>query len=253
MANPVASSVSVSRQTVCTRRSDGRAGELMRASRRQRRQPCPQHTPTPHDGHFPVRWPGVTTRRVTRPDDPAVAAAERIYVAAIPAAERKASAWFRALPMAGRSTLVVAERADAVVGFAAVFVPTGPADAALLEYLAVADAARGGGVGGALVDHVLRTVDRPLLIEVQANDADADRRRAFYRRHGCRDVLGLAYQLPLPNAPPMTLMLAGPPAVSRAELSRWLATVYADVYGRRRDDPRLSTMVVPLPDPVALQ
>ena len=201
-------------------------------------------------------WNPATIRRLTDPADPAVVAAERIYANAIPAVERKPAAWFGALPGRADYRLLVAEREGAVVGFAVVWVPTVSADAALLEYLAVATDVRGGGVGSGLVFHALRDGGRPVLVEVNADDADADRRRAFYRRNGCRRVAGLCYLLPLPGAPPMDLLVGnvtGLETVARTDLARWLGTIYADVYGRRRDDPRVSAMVAGLPEPVVLQ
>ena len=194
----------------------------------------------------------VTIRRLTDGADPAVGGVEPIYVSALPACERKPVSWLRSLPGRADYRLLLAEAAGAVVGFAVLFVPTGPADAALLEYMAVAESARGGGVGGRLLAEALRAAGRPVLIEVQSADADAGRRRAFYRRHGCRDVVGLRYLCPLPDAPPMTLMVGGAAAVSRDPLSRWLSTVYADVYGQRRDDPRVAVMTAQLANPVLL-
>ena len=182
----------------------------------------------------------VTLGPLTAHDLPAV---ERIYVDALPAAERKPVAWLRSLAVApGPYTVRVARRGNDVLGFAVLFVPADPDDAALLEYLAVDASARGGGVGGQLFAAVASVAGRPVLVEVERDDADAERRRAFYRRHGCRDLLD-RYELPLPGAPPMGLMVTGTATVGNRQLARWLATVYADVYGQSRDDPRVPAMV----------
>ncbi len=182
-------------------------------------------------------------RRLTNPSDPAMATVEQIYVDALPANERKPVAWLRSLPCGhASSALLVAERDRAVLGFAVLFVPTTGIDAALLEYLAVAEAARGGGVGGQLFAHAVALAGRAVLIEIETGDADADRRRAFYRRLGCRELLGLRYLLPLPGAPPMGLMVAGADVVTQADLARWLAIIYAEVYGQPPDDPRIAVM-----------
>ena len=187
--------------------------------------------------------PLATIRPATAGDLPAV---ERIYVEAFPAGERKPAEWLRGLLVPPHPyAVLVAERSGVVLGFAVLFVPADPADAALLEYLAVDGAAGGGGVGGRLFARALDVAARPVLVEVERGDAMADRRRAFYRRHGCRDVAGLDYQLPLPAAPPMGLMVAAAGPVRPPDLARWLATVYADVYGQRRDDPRVAAMVAP--------
>jgi GNAT superfamily N-acetyltransferase len=197
----------------------------------------------------------LTIRRAADPDDAALPAVERLYVEAFPAVERKPVAWLRSLarPVAGPSLLLIAERGSDVVGFAVVFAPPNPADAALLEYLAVTEPARGGGVGGRLFEAVVRSVARPLLVEVKTGDDKADRRLAFYQRHGCRVVGGLAYQLPLPGRqPPMSILVAGVEQFARPTLHRWLTAVYVGAYGQQPTDPRLAAMVAPLDDPVRL-
>ena len=175
-----------------------------------------------------------------------------IYVGAIPAAERKPTGWIASLPARPDYRLIVAEAGGVVIGFAVVFVPPDPTDAALLEYLAVSTDRRNGGVGGRLVVAALASAGRPVLVEVKSDDAQADRRRAFYARHGCRQLLGLRYLLPMPGAPPMDLLVAAVDRVPRPVLARWLATIYADVYGQSRDDSRLITMLAGLPDPVLM-
>ena len=194
----------------------------------------------------------LSIRRLTTAADPAVAGVAAIYVDALPACERKPTAWLRSLPGRADYAVLVAERDAAVVGFAIVFVPANAGDAALLEYMAVAAADRGGGVGGRLFAGAMAVASRPVLVEVKSDDADAERRRDFYRRHGCGQVIGLSYQCPLPDAPPMGLMVGGASDVPRLALSRWLSTVYADVYGQPRDDPRLAAMLATVADPVAL-
>ena len=120
-----------------------------------------------------------TLRRLTDAADAAWAAVEQVYVDALPAGERKPVAWLRSL--AGRSpcgrdaaggyVVLVAERAETVFGFGIVFVPAAANDAALLEYLAVTAAARGGGVGGQLFAAARdAAVGRPMLVEVEADD-----------------------------------------------------------------------------------
>ncbi len=193
--------------------------------------------------------PAPPIRRLTEASDAALTAVERTYVAALPSGERKPVAWLRSLPARPDYHLLFAGDA----GFAVLYVPPDPADAALLEYLAVDAAARGGGVGGRLFAAAGAAAARPVLVEVEAGDPDADRRRAFYRRHGCRALVGLEYTLPLPGAPPMGLMVARADTMSRSDLARWLATVYADVYGQGRDDPRVATMVAGVADPVQLE
>ena len=81
----------------------------------------------------------------------------------------------------------------------------------LLEYLAVAANAQGGGTGSALFTASLAASGMDpgtlLLIEVdsEADTVDAGeravrlKRKQFYRRLGCLEVAGFDYILPLEN------------------------------------------------------
>jgi hypothetical protein len=108
----------------------------------------------------------------------------------------------------------------------------------------------------------------PVLLEVDSDgEASADRalrtrRLRFYRRLGCKTVSGLRYLMPLQGpgpAPEMVLMLhpavgdADATRVARNDLQRWLETIYRDVYRVPPDDPRIGTMLAPLPDPVVVE
>jgi hypothetical protein len=164
--------------------------------------------------------------------------------------------------------LIVATHEQTVLGFAAVFAPPDEAFA-LLEYLAVDERFRGGGVGGGLFRAAVETLagegrGGPLLLEVEApvgddatGRAQQERRRAFYRRLGCRQVAGLDYLLPLRTAstapPPMHLfahVTAPAVSLSRADLERALRVIYSRVYGQDADDPRIAVMMAPVGDPV---
>jgi ribosomal protein S18 acetylase RimI-like enzyme len=174
-----------------------------------------------------------TLRTIVAQTDPALDAVRRIYEQTFPASERKPT---RCLDeMIGREdyAILVAEIEAIVVGFAVVFIPPSTNDAALLEYLAVDSQHRDGGIGQGLLRQVISMVaNRPLLVEVEsANDPFAVRRRDFYCRNGFSTIAGFAYQCPLPNAPPMELMLANAAAaVSRNDLDRWIKLIYSRVY-----------------------
>jgi hypothetical protein len=167
--------------------------------------------------------------------------------------------------------LIVATHEQTVLGFAAVFAPPDEAFA-LLEYLAVDERFRGGGVGAGLFRAAVDALagegrGGSLLLEVEApvgDDATAraqqERRRAFYRRLGCRQVAGLEYVLPLKSVadappPPMHLFAHVPTPESplaRADLERALRVIYSRAYGQDADDPRIAAMMAPVGDPVVL-
>jgi hypothetical protein len=75
------------------------------------------------------------------------------------------------------------------------------------------------------------------------------RRKTFYRRLGCRQLEGLGYILPLPgegDPPLMDLLIYRDPApdvIATDAVRRWLEAIYAEVYDRNSDDPRVDSML----------
>jgi len=193
-----------------------------------------------------------------------------IYAASITPREQKPEGWVRKMVAAPEYRFWMAQDGGRVLGFSILFLP--PAKGfALLEYMAVAAERRGQGFGAKLFR---RTVEQavtpqgaklPVLLEVDSDrEASSDqalrtRRLHFYRRLGCMKIAGLRYLMPLPGlgpAPEMDLMVdralpEGQP--TRADLERWLRTIYEDVYHVSPDDPRIAQMLRPLPDPVGVE
>jgi GNAT superfamily N-acetyltransferase len=141
---------------------------------------------------------------------------------------------------------------DRLIGFAILFMPPA-ADFALLEYLAVHPSWRSKGHGADLVQSAIeQSRDRPLLTELEcaSNDPLPHRRQQFYRRAGFTPIPNLRYELPLPgNPPPMELWVhqESPAAIEHSQLTRWLITIYTDVYARPANDPRITQMLSPHP------
>lgn len=102
------------------------------------------------------------------------------------AAER-AAVWQRRLSQpSGRQHIVLAEKADQLVGFACVLLDEEPAWGACLDNLHVRPGLTGQGLGGALLRHALRWVATveprwPMHLWVLAANSAA---RRFYERHG---------------------------------------------------------------------
>jgi GNAT superfamily N-acetyltransferase len=198
---------------------------------------------------------------LTDPEDPRFAPLLRLYESAIPARERKDEAAIRGMAASPAHRVGVAIDGDRLAGFFLLHV--GEA-VALLEYLAVDPALRGRGLGARLVEAAREAAgDRPMLVEVESDRADAPdralraRRIAFYRRLGCRRLAGLDYILPLPGEGPppvMDLLVAGVdgPSLPTARVSSWLEGIYAAVYGCPRTDPRIGTMLAGFPATVIL-
>jgi GNAT superfamily N-acetyltransferase len=193
-----------------------------------------------------------------------------IYAASIAAREQKDEAWIAS--MIGRPTYrVLVSRADGVVrGFSILFLPAARGFA-LLEYMAVAPGERNHGLGAELFrrarEYAVTPDGRalPMLLEIDSDrEASSDRairtrREGFYRRLGCRRIAGLRYLMPLAGegpVPEMDLFIHTSEAgggVARADVGRWLETIYHDVYRCSADDPRIAQMLAALPDPVPLE
>jgi GNAT superfamily N-acetyltransferase len=200
---------------------------------------------------------------------PEFAALLRIYHEAIPASERKDDSGLAQMLAQDDYEFRVAFSGGAVLGFTIVKTFS-RCEASLLEYMAVDRARRGGGIGGRLFREACSaktTRSRFVLIEVEdedevtglPEDAQRRRRKAFYRANGCREVAGLSYLMPTVSAdqPPRMNLLAFrnalPANVDKAELRRWLESIYVEVYRQPVDDARIAQMLSPLPSTIALR
>lgn len=178
-----------------------------------------------------------------------------IYVASIPASERKDRDALARMAHSDRYRIHIAEQAGQVAAFSIVY-RSDQHDFALLEYFATMPALRNQGVGGQLLDHVLADQgDTPVLLEVEAppstdqsGDSMESRRIGFYRRHGARVIEDFGYILPLKTAgtpPPMVILIGAAEhltSISAAMLRDWLGDIYENVYGVDRSGPEFQSM-----------
>ncbi len=204
--------------------------------------------------------------RVAPTDTPAFEALYAIYATAIEPSEQKSGAELAAAFLHPRYRFIVAAEAGAIVGFSIVYLPQ-DADIWVLEYLAVASAHEGRGVGGQLFAHsaAIAGPGRVGLIEADAEigeiNGSAKRRRrlAFYARVGCRRLGDISYLLPLKangTPPPMDLLVHAPEAITcvSVETARdWLTRLYVEVYGQPADDRRIDLMLARQSREVALK
>ncbi len=185
-------------------------------------------------------------------------AALAIYESVIPKAEQKTRAQLLDSLAHPDVRFWTFERGGEVIGLSILYAPR-QEPVMLLEYLAVAGHAQGGGVGSALFtasfDASRTTPGALLLIEVdsEADAVDAAergvrlKRKQFYRRLGCREVQGFSYILPLKNygpAPQMNLLVLGAEGdrLETARLKQAVTGVYRNVYACASDDPRIAEM-----------
>ena len=148
------------------------------------------------------------------------------------------------------------------IGMAIIYAP-GELDYYLLEYIAIAAGYRGGGYGGKFFDALVEIFKGNMVVEIdspyQHSDDTATRlkRREFYKSHGCVEVSGLKYILPLKlkNIPEMLLMLHSDiykHAIPKEKLRLWLHDIYEYAYGCSKNDERVEFMLDGLPGEVVL-
>jgi len=190
-----------------------------------------------------------------------------IYESSIKAAERKPSKDIARAYGGGSSVFVLAREGAQALGFS-MLTPLEPAGQVwLMEYMAVAASCRSQGVGQNIFRLAMDEIERrgspaTCLLEVNVPIPgqstyvlDAARFR-FYASLGCARLDGLHYDLPLDAAPPPMCLLehgwAAGTAIPKSALAAWLSEIYGEIYGGRRDDPRIARMLSPLAEDIAL-
>lgn len=193
-----------------------------------------------------------------------------IYAASIAAREQKPEAWICKMVQAPEYRFWALTDAGHIKAFSILFLP--PTESfALLEYMAVASEHRNHGLGSTVFTKSVKQAVRPdgrglpVVLEVDSErEAGGDhqirtRRQHFYRRLGCLRIAGLHYILPLAGEGPVPemdlLVYSADPLrqLPKAELERWLRTIYRDVYHGSADDPRIARMLGGVSDPVRLE
>mgnify|MGYP001174128012 CR=1 FL=1 len=207
----------------------------------------------------------MTPRRAPRllplsnPRSRAFREAYAIYEATIPKAERKTRRQLLAALRKPAFRFWAFEVDGRIAGFASLYA-SGALNLVLLEYLAIAPAFQGRGLGSALFEVAVAAsrFDRRtrVLVEVDSErekTSAAERRlrlgrKQFYRRLSCREIEGIEYLLPLETygpAPRMNLLVrsADKAALPATWLAQALTDIYVNVYGQAPDDPRLARMM----------
>jgi hypothetical protein len=205
-------------------------------------------------------------RRLHSLDDPAFAQLLEIYFEANDRSERKSLNRLAAMIQDPGYHFLAGMRSGLVTGFQILRVLDG-ADAALLEYNAVACDRRNQGIGSELFQRIANLdvfASRFLLAEVGSDkkatpdQLERTRRKEFYRRLGWREVDQLRYIMPPVSSalPPEMDMLVYAPAlpamIERDRLRHWLERCYIDVYGLSATDARIDAMISGLPEQVPL-
>ncbi len=187
-----------------------------------------------------------------------------IYESSLPSREQKSRPAIRALIHRDDYRVLLLESEATVLAFSVVFISKAY-DFCLLEYMATRADQRNRGLGGAMLEASLAAAPgRPMLVEVNSEREDSPdreiriRRKGFYRRHGCLQIAGLDYLLPLSGRTPppeMDLLVHRHGRVApirKTELAGWLTEIYTQAYARTADDPRIRTMLQAFGDMVNL-
>jgi ribosomal protein S18 acetylase RimI-like enzyme len=208
----------------------------------------------------------VNIQRLTSAEGAAFAELMRIYSEAHPASERKSADALARMIERPEYLLLALMEESAVAGFS-IAICFSDSEAALLEYMAIDAADRGRGLGQRLFRATAEQpelCERFLLIEVDSDRTssrdgeDHARRKAFYRRLGCRQIEGLTYLMPRVAAvePPLMDMLVYrrelPDALDKGQVRVWLDACYAQVYQQPLPNERIAAMLAGLPNPVRL-
>jgi len=190
-----------------------------------------------------------------------------IYLDSFPSYERVDFATMLHSLAHGKRWLFIAQDGENVVGFA-VIVPHVAREIHLLEYLAVARAVRGQGIGGQLLEFVMDTLRaartaRGLVLEVEddteGNAAERvlrQRRMAFYERYGARVIEDTThYRVPMTDRPGtlrlklLWLSLVADADVPRgARLRECVAGILTQSYGLSADDALVQAILSDIQD-----
>ncbi len=200
----------------------------------------------------------LTTTTIQDANEPRFPTLYAIYAQSLPKREQKKRTEIEALLARTDYLILTVEDDSRVVSFAIVQIST-TAPIALLEYMATEPTRRNSGIGAFVFGDVVRRVgDRTILVEAdlerQGDARDLElriRRKAFYRRLGCRQLDGLAYDLPLPgegDPPLMDLLIFRDPmpkSLATETVRHWLEAIYSEVYRQSPYDPRITRMLNP--------
>ena len=207
-----------------------------------------------------------TIRRLTSCADPDFDSLGRIYADSFPEGERKSIAKLSGMIEDPAYHFLTVSQSKTVVGYS-IAACLKDCDACLLEYMSVDREHRGQGIGQFLFGQTAKSSplsDRILLIEVESDKTESPekairtRRKAFYRRLGCREIPFLNYLMPKVSTgtlPPMDWMVYHPSlprSIEKCRLRHWLQSCYTQVYGQAGNDPRIESMLHGLPESLPL-
>ena len=146
-----------------------------------------------------------TILKETRVPSPAT---EKLYLSAFPEEERRPIEWWRPLFTSGRAHLFEIFENDVYAGFITLWNLDGTW---YVEHFAIDESLRGSGIGSRVLNTLAEKGFSPMVLEVELEGSSemADRRVAFYKRHGFISHPEIDYLQPIyaPHLPPVPMML----------------------------------------------
>lgn len=104
-----------------------------------------------------------------------------------------------------------------------------------IDHFAVKDEFRGDGLGGKVLEHILGSTNKFVILEVELPDGDLEKRRiAFYERYGFKFNDYYYMQPPMKKGNelfPLRIMTY-PDRVDEIEFNKYKEMLHKDVYGR---------------------
>ena len=203
-------------------------------------------------------------REINKTDSSEFQQAMEIYLEAFPANERHPLATIVDRVNQGLSRLYVTS-SHGEIAFLALLWPLKETDFVLLDYMATKANHRGQGIASAFLttlrDELINT-GKHLILEVEnpqfGDPQEKERRVAFYKRHGARELEDVKYLLPpLDGTTPTEMILMIFPEYSDEKISGALVKnlimrMYRELYNRKEDDALLGTFVNHIGDTIKL-
>lgn len=203
--------------------------------------------------------------KIANADDGNFAEAIAIYSAAFPPNERHPVEVIRERVRQGSCRLHVGYVKSEIVFFALVW-PLANTDFVLLDYMATKEAYQNRGIGSSFMKTMRETLVRNkkrFIIEVEdlnygANKEQRQRRLAFYKRAGAKEMKDVGYILPsLDGTEPTKMNLLVFPAQPNESMTgppvkNLLIQIYRELYGRDRDDALLGSFINSIGDRIEL-
>lgn len=203
-------------------------------------------------------------REINQTDSSEFQQAMEIYREAFPANERHSLSTVVERVNRGLNRLYVAGL-NGEVTFLALLWPLKDTQFILLDYIATKANHRGKGIASAFLttlrDQLINTRQH-LILEVEnpkfGDPTEKERRVAFYKRHGARELEGVRYLLPpLAGSTPTEMILMIFPEYSDGKISGALVKnliiqMYQELYNRQSDDDLLNTFINQIGDTIKL-